>query len=116
MPSVPRRGCATFGDRGRQGNHGATAGRERKPQTRIWCEQGASGRVVLLCFFYCIFLLLQKGVLPEPWRAGAESVSTILRYLLLCANPEGWEVREGTAVQRGRWGREVADRCALVPT
>lgn len=68
-------------------------------------QQPARGRSMVLCFFWCFlyfFLIIFCFCKGSPARADAESVSTILRYLLLCANPEGRDVREGTAVQRGR--------------
>lgn len=118
---------------GRQGT-GATAaatgqvGRETNPGApAAGGGRFGPGRValfLLLVFFvlFCSFVVgfFFASAKGSPAGAGAESVSTILRYLLLCANPEGRDVREGTAVQRGQGEGSgaggVVDRCALVPT
>lgn len=74
------------------------------PQAPATLRSGACCFVssVGFCFCgFCLFVLFFASAKGSPAGAGAESVSTILRYLLLCANPEGRDVREGTAVQRG---------------
>lgn len=108
--------------------HGAGAGRAQAATGQVSREppgapaavrSGACCFVSSVGFYFCgfCFFASAKG---SPAGAGAESVSTILRYLLLCANPEGRDVREGTAVQRGRGegggAGGVVDCCALVPT